>query len=1089
MPNSKSSDSKDSSNCRRLDKDQERDKSVYRYLLECLTDLEIKGENSKPNESSIAKQWGQQENRIFIRRVLRSVFPRYYETQEKKSVTNIPVSAPDTVPGLTLGKLVKILSAIQKYKEEKIKKVSKLSTDQIPQLLSRTDKLRTLRKFFQLDIEEKQSLRLPTHPGETLLQELFDTVTDPVKGLKPEDIIILYKKAKKDYHALKKIEFNNEPEIKNISQKDAYQKKIQFYVTNILQEHCQGLDSILKQQKIEDLVSKLCREISRIELQCGLRQVKDLLNETKNTESLQENSIDLPGSFVEHLTRSTVENEILTDEFPINIKYFEIQKVQPLSLHIKTENNQNGLLNSLLINGNEEVEDVTSLQTQFAYKVTVHFYIKVPDDYKPKFRGLYNQSLFNENDKRLEFFEEITGVGSPTLHITAIINRVLLWNIAELKEYFPTPRNILKNNEFFSSHNFPNLVWSYNLVNLCKNTDIQRAVKENKIYDEVVGSYEPAYGEFCGFDVVEVAVKAAFYARLRAIKQAGINAKKYLMQLCHRVEEINSLRKAQRYLSYYPFSLTAMEGHLNQTLFKDKYRTRNNQFEFSEIEHNQPWSAVAYDAHLIITEAYLKEGLYRIAKKYLDVLKPHVEEAEKGDNKFFNDLMLAKYKICQFRYHCLTDLEDSEYSQSHSERFSVISAAINSLNDAEEHLKKLLKKYHALGNSAQSNFHQFFYLLSRVYFHRAKVYIFDSPYTDRPVNHWDGLVKPLRLLEKARIYAARDGNSIHYAYWSANQSWYYLMVAYLNYDQPFSSNQKLTREECIDWAKRLRKHALICYMNHGNDCFHAIKDNGGKLTDNYRDNKYYEDYDDIQIQVVPFIQELQAEFHADKQHYDRDKNVINLDFSILKQPHPDANNKSIYLFGTHSSILLFAMGMLELCEDIEDENELESKIKKAIRMFTYCSAIAEDGIDEYGSETQVNKDNETLCLDRIFHNGDSVVRGLYPHRLTQFADLGKIWVATCKSILYLSNSISDWPDIDRLLDTLPNGSTKQILGNTGGQKRYNGHIASHCKKVCQYFDNLRLKTDHCKQLQLIDIRNKVVRDIFKIMRGESDVSP
>ncbi len=507
MPNSKSSDSKDSNNCRRLEKDQERDKSVYKYLLDCLTDLEIKQEDSKPNESSIAKQWGQQENRIFIRRVLRSVLPQYYDTQEKESDEK---KQSKTVPGLTLNKLVAILSAIQKYKEEQRKEVLKLSPNQVPQLLSRTDKLRAFRKFFQLSIEEKQSLRLPTDPGETLLQELFDTVTDPVKGLKPEDIIIFYKKVKKDYHALKKIEFNHDSEIKNISQKDVYQKNIQFYVTNILQEHYQGLDPIVKQHKITDLVNKVCREISRIELQCGLKQVKSLLNETHNAENSQKNSLYLPDSFVEHLTRSIVENEILTDELPINIKYFEIKKVQPLPLHINTENNQSGLLNSLFINGNEELEDVTSLQTQFAYKVTVHFYIKVPDDYKPKFRGLYNQSIFNKKENKLEFFEEITGVGSPIFHITAIINRVLLWNIPKLQEYCPIPRNIVKKNEFFSNHNFPNLVWSYNLINLCKNTDIQRAVKENKIYDGVVGNYEPAYGEYCGFDVVEVAAKAAF---------------------------------------------------------------------------------------------------------------------------------------------------------------------------------------------------------------------------------------------------------------------------------------------------------------------------------------------------------------------------------------------------------------------------------------------------------------------------------------------------------------------------------------------------------------------------------------------------
>lgn len=69
--------------------DQERDKSVYLYLLTCLTDLEISEKKGKkqPNEGSIAKQWGIKNNRVFIQRVLRSTLPQYYDEAEKAKRT------------------------------------------------------------------------------------------------------------------------------------------------------------------------------------------------------------------------------------------------------------------------------------------------------------------------------------------------------------------------------------------------------------------------------------------------------------------------------------------------------------------------------------------------------------------------------------------------------------------------------------------------------------------------------------------------------------------------------------------------------------------------------------------------------------------------------------------------------------------------------------------------------------------------------------------------------------------------------------------------------------------------------------------
>ncbi|RAM53356.1 MAG: HypX (modular protein) [Hapalosiphonaceae cyanobacterium JJU2] len=1068
----RSSENQERDKWRRSFEDQERDKSVYKYLLECLTDLGInEGEaNPKPNESSIAKQWGQTNNRIFIRRVLRSVLPQYYEENEK--------DLEQPVPGLTIGKLVQILTAIQDYWEKK--RLPTLEA-QIPRILTRSEKLRAFRTFYQLSIAEKEKLNFSIHPGETLLQQLLEIVTDTVKGLKYEDIIPFYKGAINIYHQLKQAEFINQQDL----EKTTYTEIVKYQVENLIREHYQGLDTTQKNNKTDDLVNKVHREINRLELQCGIRQIKSLLKDTENVNESHTNTDFLPHAFIEHLTRSIVENEILTDEFPINIKHIEIEKTKPLPLYLKEEDYQNGLLNPQFIDEKEDIEDINGLKKQFAYKLKVHFYVRYPDNYAPIFGEEDAQtSYFSFRERKLEFFEEITGIGSPIYHIIAAINRVILWDIPELIDYFPVARSIVSHHDFFGS---PSLIRSYTLVNLCKKDDIENALKENKTYDQVLSNYEPAYGEYCGFDLVEVAAKAGLHARLRAIKQTGINPVKYLTQLCYRVEELNAFRKAESYLNFYPFSLKAMEGYLNQTIFRDRYRIVNNQYNFLEKDIDRPWTSVAYDAHLTITEAYLKEGLYQIAKKYLDVLKSHIENAKKGKNYFFGDLLLVKYELCQFRYHYLTDLQDdsdSEIPQLHLERSSAIRAATESLNYAEEYLKKLLRKYYVIRASAQSNFHPFFYLFSRIYAHRAKLYIFTSSYTDLPSRRFNGFIEPVRLFEKARIYAARDGSPVLYSSWTAYQSLCYIMVAYLGDYEPLP-HQKFSRKECIDWAKRLIEHALICFHKYGKLCYQQIKDNGGKITNNIRNKKYYESYGNIQVQVVPLIQELKESSEEDQKIYDHEKNVINIDFSILKKICPD-DEQSIYLFGTYSSIILFAMGMLELCDDEKQESKLKSRIDKAFKNFTYCSAIAEDGAVS-GNKENRDPDDEKVYLERIFADGDELVRGLYPHRLTQFADLGKIWAATCKVILHLYHSDTDWQEIDKLLERLPNSPTKPVLHNAYRQKRYNGHLESHCDRLVEYFK--QLKDKKLNTTKLIDIRNKVVRDVFKIMRGESDVKP
>jgi len=475
---------KDSLSCNnRRSGDSYRARTLYKYLLEHLTDLGIKENEDiiKPNESCIANQWGQKNNRIFIRRVLRSVLPEYYSEKERISV----------VPGLTIGKLVEILEGIQQYQVIKRLEIPK---SKILLTLTRAEKLRIFRIFYQLTLEEKEVLKLPIHPGEAMLQELFSTVTDTNKGLNAEDTVVFYKKITDIfYNSFNKLDFKSSAN-KPISSTDVIQNSIEY----LLEELYQGIDVDSKVEKIKDLVSKVYCEISRIELQSGFSQYKSLFKKDINT--LQDNTSLLPHTFIEHLTRCIVENELLSDDFPIHLKHLEIEKIHPLPLYLKTEEQKFGLLNPLLLEDEEDKQDVVCLKNQFAYKIRVHFYIKIPDNYKPWITEKYNKiSYFNQNENKLEFFEEISGIGSPIHNIIAAINRVLLWDIPSLSSYLPLARDILKNHDFFGSSS---LIWSYSLVNLCKKSDIEKAIKQNKTYEQVIANNEAIYGEYCGFDSV-----------------------------------------------------------------------------------------------------------------------------------------------------------------------------------------------------------------------------------------------------------------------------------------------------------------------------------------------------------------------------------------------------------------------------------------------------------------------------------------------------------------------------------------------------------------------------------------------------------
>ncbi|QYO68161.1 hypothetical protein [Leptolyngbya sp. 7M] len=310
---------------RRDQDDQNRDKAVYEYLLS-LSDLDLsisrRGKTRKetgskdskdskdskekdsaevptPNESSLAKQWGVE--RIFIRRVLRSVLYETYYAHEKKE--------KEPVPGLTLGKLIKILTSLQTHRKQ-----LSVTDRKVPRILTRAEKLRALQKFFQLSITERETLDLPVHPAEVLLQRLFEDATDPIKGMQFENAVQLYTSFLQQSSLLPTLEtetlFPHDGDRKSIA-KDL----IRETVIHLINPYFNESGDKRKQEKTDDLVEKVEREISRIEFQAGIKQAEFFLGNKLKKEIQQKYAEYLTPQFVKRLARSVVENEILTDEF------------------------------------------------------------------------------------------------------------------------------------------------------------------------------------------------------------------------------------------------------------------------------------------------------------------------------------------------------------------------------------------------------------------------------------------------------------------------------------------------------------------------------------------------------------------------------------------------------------------------------------------------------------------------------------------------------------------------------------------------------------------------------------------------------
>jgi hypothetical protein len=1002
--------------------DQERDKKIYEYLLTL-----IDNDSENYNESRIAAQWGMSDNRMFVRRVIRSI------STEVNSENDL------IIPGITLNKLISILKSIDQYRQKKNKYVL---DGKFPKVLTRSEKLKALHLYGKISFEERKDFLPEELDSQLLLEKLVEDITDPYKGLDSKKINDVCK------YISECVSFESEDD----------DFPIQYNVANIIldsiQENAFEYLQHLKQDFRDALTRKIFLQVKNatqnIEYQNGSYEFRNFLDQEVmelrgniSSRDIQELALDFekqkqeievrfsPKKFLQRLTKSIIENQILTEEFPVHMKHIEIQEIHQ---SIPQENNSKNHL--------------------FAYTVKVNFYLK------------------NLNEEIIEFYEEVTGVGSPLSHTIAAINRALLWDIKSLKNYVPIAKQVTFNTEIVGSSNNGS-IWGNYIVSLCKIENIN--FQKNSCLIE-----DLSHGDYCGFDTLEVYAKASFYARLRAIKKTGIFsggilASKYIEELQTKIIQTNHLRTGEKLLHEYPFSLEAMKNYLTDNLLFGCYNINDDGFPIISSVKYLPWSLTEYEAHLSITEAYLIEGLFTIGKIYLDCIESHMI----NNNILINRIIIARYHLCYFRYYYLSDLGDGN---ANNHRMMSITRGNIHLNNAYLNLKEYVYTCNVIDELPYVNFYNFFTVMSELYAHKAKLSFFMSEYLHANNDRFDSITISIELFQKARIYAARSGNSSLYSIWSAYQAWCYLVAAY-------STGNNDNKIKYIGDAEKVLTYGLKSYEKIGKRNYESIKLVSGKENIFISKNEFkidYEKHGGVQIQGIPLIKEFDVKSKKSSiLGYSSEDGSLTIDMSFLTSTLP--GTEETLLFGTQSSILIFVSAMLQLCHNKHDNNTIVEELKSAEKKFCYSWSFANNGVQNFDVHEKII--NRWNTLD-TFQNTSSVqglsLSGLYPHRLTHFADFGKIFFIVCEIILLSQLSYNQenerWKYIKILLADIR-------LGDLGSRKKYteqekfNGHLKNHFNAFNSYVNMFEIIVQRREvKKSLLEVRQEVLQDVSDIIR-------
>ncbi|WP_035992658.1 hypothetical protein [Leptolyngbya sp. KIOST-1] len=913
-----------------------------------------------------------------------------------------------------------------------------------------------------------------------------------------------------------------------------------------------------REDTVTELTRKVQREVRRLLARSGNQQLATSGDAIVNSYVRQY----LQPAFVTKLAQTIGANERLTDQLPVYLKRISFVPSGPLpfadrELDVLTQGR--GPYPPLLHPALRDLDQGGSLAhypdlpgpgdyelaSQEATQVSVEFYVKVPPGYQPSIDDVFER-LSSQDGRRIDFSLSSTGIGGSLSHVIKVINRALLQDIPCLGEFFPIAHDVTSTQAIIRD-NVASPVWAHSLVKLCRRQLLGETL--NACQDDQFSNYadfsfaDPiGHGDFCGFDFLLSQAQASLQARLQAIRNAGVQPSTYIRQLCHRVERSQAMQDAWTCLRGYPFSSLAMIGLIQQTLMPTQAE--------AALGKSDPY--IYFDACLSITEALLDEGVYRPARAYLrrlEGLDPFVaqglETSRPSGEPFevFSGALVIRYLLCLAHYYYLYDTRDREPEylppgcQADVNRDILVQRAWETLDQAQRHVSLRLRKYVVLNEVSQGTFHPHYLLLSRIAFLRTKLMLFfprrvprDEDYlpTESFVGrqrtaasiHWGRLF----LAEKARLYAAADGDSEIYACHAAIQAWIYLIAAYAgtsdlnlaalnNGDRP----RQLDPKQCLAWARRLRNHALITYAETGRQCYYQIKEKSGLRRDNL------DSFGPYCIEKIPPIFETRDPPEAALKQAEERPHVptarpgptttelLVLDMSLLAvnpkdlprvSPHHPTRN--IYLFGTNACYLFFIRGLLMACtnvaQEFDDEEapatqiDWDAKLRLATRLLHTAWATAEEG----GTvEKDVQDGQRIFRIARSFNRDGQTstfsspeidsIRDLYPRRIAEISDLGKIFAIACMvlrlALVPEGDRAALEADIDALLASLYNAESLQNCRThralLSRQKRYNGHLESYLSYATDCLQRHRAEaTAPAQPSQLRQRRDRLMGELF-----------
>lgn len=891
--------------------DRLRDREIYRYLFSLAVVYKGEADNldipENINFSQTGKRFGEKAD--YARRIYNFI------TNQDHDSYNQPAK-------ITTAELVKRLKILSENLEP-----GAIRREAINQLFG---------YLISLTHEEREDLHISKSEADILIQHSLLNIrssSQNTNNVLHESILELYKSSldlqtASDHNS----NFEDKAQLN-----DFIQKTIANHLDTL------GFSGVTAEKQKYKYKYNIERRIHRIIAKSSLSQVK-----SKDSENNIPANYFTP-KFIKNLAITTIENELIRDKIPLYLEYIDIKQIEPLPLLYSFEGTSDDikfLFNKKLKLDNFEIlSHDASLLSLYAHQVSIDFRLKITKETENELKqskdipDQVKNRLFKPNKKSGIIFKvDSTGVGTQLSQVMKIINRALFWDVKCIEESYSNISHDLVHETMGNQIDGP--VWSHSLVRLCRLEYLEQALrnKEKKKYIDYAHVEEIGRGDYLGFDLIEASAKSSLQARLGAILQTNIHPERYKKDLIQTIIRREILRVSDDFLDYYPFSLNAMEGFLKEY----QYLEENSDDKKERMEDNNQQiykPSLYYDAYLNIIKAYLREGLYCKAKGYFDTIQNLEEISQKNLSNFRPDLSsaknqehckifsggtLAKYELLKAYYLYLFDENETEARYrwqgiDDHRKTNLISKAWDALNNASYHLQIRIAKYDAIDEISQAIFSPYFITLAHINFRKAKLFLYfptDSanrfPSIPELQNYSYGR---LYFFEQARLCAAKHGNQVTYAIYTSLEVWAYIMAGYLeNKILTFSSSKSidLTRETCLEWAKKLRDQALISYTEYGLECYYQIKEKSGISE---KAVSKLPKYGPVTIAPVPLIREERSDSNDVEQGYGyfkgdlfEDDNILRIDMALLHMKQLDDSDElleeSIYLFGTKAAKLL-----------------------------------------------------------------------------------------------------------------------------------------------------------------------------------------